>query len=289
MTTIVAIRTHRWDEDAARLHAELAPVFGDALVVAFHNRPRDLQLPAPVVDLDDAWLARNGLRHVADWGWRCGDYFLYAVRQAYPDASHIWLIEPDVHFTGKVADFFSLMAKRSDDFLGVQIEPMDKGHRFGRGLPGMDLWRAIFALTRFSGRAADMLLPLRQAYGKGNVAPRFYTNDETFCVSHLRANPDMTMASMATLAPDWFPEGSVATDPDVLIDALHGRTAPGVFHPVRGHAGFAGAVASRVTQNMGFLGAMRGSLALLSEEELAAIAADVGRRCHEALLRARRA
>lgn len=288
MTIAVAIRTHRWDADAQRLHGLLAPVLGDALCTVFHNRPADVQPPCPVIDINDGWLRANGLRVQPDWGWRCGDYFLYALRKARPDADFYWLIEPDVHFTMSPSVFFDRMAALTQDFLGVQITPMDPKHRFSKGLPGMPLWRAIFALTRFSARAVDVLFPLRQAYGQGDVPARFFTNDETFCVSHLTAAKGMTLASMAEIAPDLFPKGGFDTDPDRLIDSFANHDAAGVFHPVRHRDSFIDAVAARVTANMGFLGAMQPSLDLLTDADVAAISSEIARRSEVALRKARR-
>lgn len=262
-----------------RLHAQLAPVFGDRLVVVFHNRPEGLDLPCRVIDVNDAWLEDHGLRHVPDWGWRCGDYSLYALRAAFPQADHLWLIEPDCLFTGDPSAFFSAVANRDEDFLGVKIAPMDPGHRFSRGLKGVAHWKAIFAFTRFSGRAVDRLMALRQALSREKMAQRFWPNDEVFCVSHIVASGDLRHASLCDIAPDWIRAADVATDPDILIDTLLGHQAPGLFHPVRARDGFRRAVAARIAQNMGFLGAMRPSLALMTEDDILRIAADVAERC----------
>ncbi len=283
MKTIVAIRTHRWDEDAQRLYEQLLPVFGDALVVAFHDRPKGLALPLPVVDLNDRWLRTHQLQRVPDWGWRCGDYFLYAVRAAHPAADFIWLIEPDVFFTGDVADFFHRMGQQNEDLLGVQITDMPAGHRFSKGLKGLALRKALFALTRFSGRAADRLFRLRQDYGTQGVGARFYTNDELFCFSHGLADPDLTSASMADLAPDWLSDRQMSGDPDIFVDVLKDLQTRGIFHPVRSRDSFRKAVAQRVTAQMGYLGAMANSLALLSDEDRLLIATDVGERCLRAM------
>lgn len=272
-----------------RLHAQLAPVFGDRLVVVFHNRPAGLALPCRVIDVNDAWLQANGLRIVPDWGWRCGDYFLYALRAALPQADHLWLIEPDCLFTGDPSAFFAAVASHDADFLGVKIAPMDPGHRFSRGLKGMAHWKSIFAFTRFSGRAVDRLMSLRQTLSREKMAQRFWPNDEVFCVSHIMAAPDLRKASLCDIAPDWIRAEDVATDPDILIDTLQGQTAPGLYHPVRARDGFRRAVAARIAQNMGFLGAMRASLAMMTEEDIAAIAADVGARCAEQLREAGKA
>lgn len=279
MTTVAAIRTHRWGEDETRLAAQLLPVFGERLSVVFHNRPQGLTPPVPVVDMTDAWVTANGLRVTHDYGWRCGDYAYYALRQARPDASHYWLIEPDVMLTGPVADFFAVMEGQAADALGVRFGEMNPLHRFARTMPPeMPLQRAIFAITRFSGRALDRLLALRQAYSASRVMQRNFVNDEIFAFSHLAAQPDMVLAAMADLAPAWFADTTVETDPDMLLDMLVGRAEPGVFHPVRARASFREAVAKRAVGNTHFFAAMRPSLALLTDEDIAAIAADIGRR-----------
>lgn len=284
MTTFAAIRTHRWGEDEERLAALLLPVFGDRLCVVFHNRPADLMPPLPVVDMTDAWVRANGLRVTHDYGWRCGDYAFYALRQARPGADHYWLVEPDVMFTGPVADFFAGMEDVAADALGVRFAEVSPQHRFARTMPpGMPLMRAIFALTRFSGRALDRLWTLRRAYSATRVMPRNFANDEIFAFSHLGVQPDMVLAAVADLAPDWFADTTVETDPDMLIDVLHGRTAPGVFHPVRARASFREAVAKRAAGQAHFFAAMRPSLAHLTDEDIAAIAADIGRRAAASL------
>lgn len=288
MTTLVGIRTHAWGEDQARVFAQLEPVFGAALRIVYHDRPEGPALPAPVVDLSDGRLAELGLRPVPDWGWRCGDYALHALRAACPGADHYWLIEPDVWFSGDPAAFFARAAALPHDLLGVRIEPLGADHRFARGLPGLAPHRTIFALIRVSARALDRLLPLRQAYGRSGVGARLFTNDEVFVTSSVLADPGLTSASLAEVMPDWFPPDSMRTDPDILLETLDGRAGQGVFHPVRGRASFRRAVAGRLAQNTGFLAAMRDSLARLSDEELTAIAAEAAANLGRSLRQAAR-
>jgi hypothetical protein len=288
MTTLVCIRTHTWGEDQERVFAQLEPVFGANLRIVFHNRPEGLRLPAPVVDLSDAVLANLNLRPVPDWGWRCGDYALHALRAAAPGADHYWMIEPDVWFSGEPATFFGQTAALPQDLLGVRIEPMGPDHRFSRGIPGIAPHRTIFALIRVSARALDRLLPLRQAYGRSRVGARFFSNDEVFVTSSILADRDLTSASLADLLPDWFPPGTMRTDPDILLESLDSTAGQGVFHPVRGRASFCSAVAGRLAQNTHFLAAMRDSLARLTDEELTGIAAEAAIELGRSLRRAAR-
>lgn len=277
MSTLAAIRTHRWGEDEERLCAQLVPIFGDRLVVVFHDRPASVVPPLPVIDITSDWVVAQGLRNLPDWGWRCGDYFLYALRQARPDHDRYWLIEPDVWFSGPVAELFDIANGFDHDLLGVRVGPMPSEHRFSRGLPDMDHYRAIFALTRFSGRAIDRLLTLRQAYSATGAGKRFFTNDEIFSFTHVVADPDLSVGDLAELVPAWFADDQVQTDPDILLDTLADRTGPGVFHPVRGRASFMGALAGRLAGNTGFLAALAVSLADLSPDEIAAIGAETAR------------
>jgi hypothetical protein len=280
---IAAIRTHRWDEDAIRLAEQLRPVFGDALVVVFHDRPRGTDPGLPVIDLNSMWLRRNGLRAVPDWGWRCGDYFAYALRAARPDADQYWLIEPDVWFAKDPHQFFGLANDLPGDLLGPAIERLGADHRFARGLSDLPPYRAIFALTRFSARALDHLFEARRAYSLQGTSPRFFTNDEVFCYSTLMARKDFVTGSFVTDMPDWFPAGSMRTDPDILIDTLVDLPRTGVFHPVRGRASFKRAVAARLAGTPAFLGAMQASLAHLGPADIADVAADVAERVAEQL------
>ncbi|MCV2878309.1 component of SufBCD complex [Sedimentimonas flavescens] len=246
MKTIAAIRTNHWGEDAERVFAQLAPVWGDRLVTVFHNRPEGMALPLPVVDINDAWVEQNGLRVLPDWGWRCGDYCLYALRQAYPDAEHFWLIEPDVFFKGDVGAFFDRFADRDEDCLGVSIEELPAGNVSFKPIPGLTLFRSIFALVRFSGRAIEMLRIKRQEYFQTPVRPFRALNDECFCFSFLHASDGFSLGSMASIAPDLIQSATMRTDPDRLPESVPSSVPQGVFHPVRCHGSFRAAVSRRL-------------------------------------------
>lgn len=284
MRTLVAIRTHRWDEDAGRLHARLAPVLGDDLVVVFHNRPRGTRPPLPVVDLNDRWVAANGLRLLADYGWRCGDYFFYALRAARPGYDAYWLIEPDVEFTSDPAPFFAALADDRTDALGYRPVSYPVTARFGAGVPGLAPMKAIFALTRLSGRAIDRLFALRQAYSAGPVGRKDFANDEVFVYSHVAADPELTYGDLEDRVPDWFAGVQFLTDPDLLVDWVQAHAPAGrVLHPVRGRASFCRALAARMTANTGYLPRMRETLALLGPDALDEIAIDAAQRLRVAL------
>jgi hypothetical protein len=292
MRSLAAIRTNRWTEEEERLLARLTEAFGTDVVVVFHNRPADVTPPVQVIDVSDAWLQSAGLAHVGDWGWRCGDYFYYALRQARPGFDAYWLIEPDVHFTSDPTAFFAAFEDDGADALGYGLGPFARDIRFTRGLPGIAHHRAIFAMTRFSGRALDRLFALRRGMASERITPRDYPNDEIFTFSHVVADPDLTTGRLEARCPDWFDGAQFATDPDLLHDLLAPSATPGrVFHPVRSRAAFVRALAKRIAGNVSIVARMRFQVAALTDDEAEAVAlatAEIARKALSDMRRLRR-
>ncbi len=278
MRVLAAIRTNKWTEEEERLLTQLRAGFDGDVVVVFHDRDPQLALPLAAIDVNDDWVLRNRLPLVPDWGWRCGDYFYYALRAAWPDYDAYWLVEPDVHFTGDAKGFFGQFATATEDALGYQLGPFTQEIRFTRGLPGMTHYRAIFALTRFSGRALDRLFGLRQAMSASPVGFRDYPNDEVFVFSHVAAMQDLVWGKLEDHAPVWFEGVQFATDPDLLFDLVALESIPGrVLHPVRSRAAFKRSLGHRLAGTTGILLRMREAIDLLEAdeiEEVAQIAAD---------------
>jgi hypothetical protein len=281
MKSIVAIRTHRWTEAEDRLLGQLRAAFGDDVVVVFHERAPDVTPGCEVVDLNAAWAQEQGLRTPRDWGWRCGDYFFYALRAARPDYDHYWLVEPDVLFLGDPAAFFARFAQVEDDILGLDPEPMNAAKRmFVASMPGMDHWRAIFALTRISGRALDRLLPLRQENSKAPVGQMRFANDEAFVYSHAMAEDDLRVGNLRDHAPEWFEGAPFDTAPDMIEEAVLDRDdlRGKVLHPVHGKAAFKAEIAKRATKRLNFFENLGESLDYLDDSDLEEIADDLRRR-----------
>ncbi|MEL6685151.1 MAG: component of SufBCD complex [Pseudomonadota bacterium] len=275
MTVMAAIRTNAWTQAEVDLLARLESVFGDAVAVVFHNRPADLKLDVPVVDIDDEWVNANKLRATPDWGWRCGDYFYYALRQAFPDCDHYWLVEPDVVFTGDPSLLFAATEADPSDLLGVRPAPFNSPmHRFTQALKPLVAHRAIFAITRFSARAIDRLFALRKTDSKRKLRAFNVANDELFSFTHATADPELTIGDITTLAPEWFVKGSVETDPKILVDIVKGNAALGnsIFHPVLQKEVFKRKIATRMAKGNGFIKHSTRSFAHLEDSDLEDIA-----------------
>jgi len=291
MIVTAAIRTNAWTQAETDLLAVLKGVFGDAVAVVFHNRPADLNLDVPLIDINDDWVRTHGLRVTPDWGWRCGDYFYYALRQEYPDCDHYWLIEPDVVFTGEPALLFEAANADSSDVLGIRPERLSiPEHRFAKALYPLATYRAIFAITRFSGRALDRMFGLRKTKTDRKVRANNVPNDELFTFSNVFADPELSIADLALLAPEWFEKGRVETDPKILIDTLKDNFELGnsIFHPVLHKEDFKRKIATRMANGHGFIRRSAQSFAHLEDSDLEDIAEASKQQLLEALRVVRR-
>jgi hypothetical protein len=274
VTTFAAIRTHRWGPEEEELLAALAPVFGDRLAVVYHNRPKGFAPGLPVIDIDDAWLEAQGLRYVSDWGWRCGDYALFALRASRPDNDHYLLVEPDVLFCGDVSGFFDELSRLSEDGLAVRIRPPEDKHPFLTGITDRPLMQGIFPLTRFSGHALDYLKQERCAYGRSGVGHRRYANDELFMFSWLASAEGFKVGSMEDLLPRWFEGSYFRTNPDILRDAAldPSRSRDGIYHPVRSRPSFCRETGRRIVNTTRFRKMLEPSLGHLLDDDAVLIA-----------------
>ena len=83
------------------------------------------------------------------------------------------MIEPDVYFANPAAGFFEKFESAGEDVLGIDIVSMQReDHRYASRMPDIPIRRAIFALTRFSGRAIDASLKGATGPCRPQSAPR---------------------------------------------------------------------------------------------------------------------
>jgi len=214
---------------------------------------------------------------LANWGWRCGDYAYYAMRQAHPDYDFYWLIEPDVYFSSSPSPFFEAFQGDHSDALGAYLKSYPSDHRFSLGMPDIPLYNAIFPLTRLSAAAIDLLLKARIAL-RTDIGNRFYPNDEVFVFSSIMAAPGMSVTDIGDVAPFWIDESWFNTDPTFLIDALldDGTAFERIYHPVRTKDAFKAALSQRLTSRLAFLKKMSGSLAHLEDDDIDDVIAATG-------------
>ena len=268
--SVIGIRTNKWTVNEQRVFDALSEYWGDDIKVVFHNRPEDCVPPCGVVDINNTVIEKMQLRVIHDWGWRCGDYAYYALRQAHPDYDYYWLIEPDVFLSGDAHAFFSLFEAEGADVIGLDVAEFDPKHRFATHVGNAKPMRAIFALTRFSGAAIDFAYKRRVNYASKSVPPYNYANDELFMFSHTLSRNEFKLGQFRDIAPTWFADVQFDTNPD-LIDALVDQDLNGqnkILHPVVDRVTFARALAKRMVGRTGVLGQNKTELRALSSSEL---------------------
>ena len=268
--SIIGIRTNKWTVNEQRVFDALSDYWGDDIKVLFHNRPEDCVPPCDVVDINDALIEKMQLRAIHDWGWRCGDYAYYALRQGHPDYKYYWLIEPDVFVSGEARAFFSLFEAESADVIGLDVAEFDPNHRFATHVGNAKPMRAIFALTRFSGAAIDFAYRRRVNYASKSVPPYNYANDELFMFSHTLSRAEFKLGQFREIAPTWFADVQFETNPD-LIDALVEQDLKGqnkILHPVVDRMTIVRALAKRMVGRTGVLSQNITELRALSSSEL---------------------
>lgn len=121
--------------------------------------------------------------------WLCGDYALYVATQEVT-ATHYWIVEPDVHFRFEDAcDFFNAFRSETADFIAPHFGPASDDWAWSSMVEhfGLQPYKCLFPLCRFSARATSHLLRHRQRHSdrmeKEGIPFKRWPNDESFCAS----------------------------------------------------------------------------------------------------------
>lgn len=194
---VLILRTHQRGAELDEASARYRALAGLDLVVAADERRGDLAMPHGIekVSLSDPIIEGMGLAAVRNWGWLCGDYTLYAVRNAKPHYERYWLIEPDVRINAADLDaFFDRFAALSDDFLASRLgnRTMEWWHHAAMAHFRPDVAGCLFPFVRVSGAAVDYLLQRRVEFSRQwrtarqNGSPIPWPNDEAFVATELR-------------------------------------------------------------------------------------------------------
>jgi hypothetical protein len=191
--TAILVRTHYADAQVRGMIEALAassahPVYA---LVDESRGPVDFG-QTPKIAFDAGLPGVLGLYGAVDkLYWRCGDYGLYAARQALPEVERLWLIEPDVRLhQARPGAFFDRFAEDPADLLISHLRPAEATWDWGKTMAdGGPVWRCLFPLLRISARALDALLEARRDAGPRFVAagrdPQFWPNDEVFVATTL--------------------------------------------------------------------------------------------------------
>ena len=191
---VIGIRCHSFGLSEQNLYNSLLSFFNkDAIFFVVDELKEEKSFPKEYkkISLNVSFIEQNHLYKAHDLAWACGDYFLYAFRQAV-QAHYYWLIEPDVLITFQSAqEVFSPFSTVDAEALLSHFVQADPNWAWGAGARLIldPPYSCFFPLTRFSANALDYLLAQRQAlsevyFSKKIGLPRF-PNDEAFVVNSL--------------------------------------------------------------------------------------------------------
>ncbi len=189
MKTVVLLRTHRFGAREAAFAGRLQRESGHAVYILADETRQPLDTSGfAKISISSCVAGGLGLPCPKDFGWRCGDYGFYAARAALPDASHFWLVEPDVYFSmANLAEAFEPFSACEADFIAPHLMRAEKAHFW---YPTMrwrtaDVYRCGFAFCRISAEAVDACLVERRRQATMLPARIMWPNDETFVATVL--------------------------------------------------------------------------------------------------------
>jgi hypothetical protein len=195
MRDLLIVRTHRGGAALEKAIAPLRNLMSLDLMVAADERSGTVAVPPGIskVVLDDAIVERMGLPALGNWGHHCGDYFLYKAREARPNYSRYWMIEPDVKINAADPEaFFSRFAGVQDDFIAPFFSERTSAwvHFAAMAAVRPRVFGCLFPLIRVSGTAINHLFQRRVALhrhrsGIGGNTSQGWPNDESFVATEL--------------------------------------------------------------------------------------------------------
>ena len=198
--TVFAIRTHQFGDREKSLYDYAVKYFGENnTLIACNNNSENIKIPIEYNHFffnQNEILNESGLFFHPNWGWRCGDYWYYALQKILTGIEYVWLCEPDVYFCNKNAeDFFKPFEKLDCDFLTKGLCAANANMYFfntSKVLDGKPM-SCIFPITRIKTSLINVLLEERTRLSETFINQKnhqnLYPNDEIFvCTTLNRMN-----------------------------------------------------------------------------------------------------
>ncbi len=239
MSEVIVVRTHYYDPQLDKMVRRLQRTSARRVVVVVDERRSKINIPADLLKivLDPA---ADGLPMPSDYGWRCGDYSLYAALKAVPDASHFWLIEPDVriHSEDPSTFFDGGESTAAADLLTAWFVVSSAEWVWHRTIAPFErnVYNCMLQLCRVSRPAVDWLLRERIALGSRfeskSLGLNDWPNDEAFIGAALMRG-GFKIATFASHAPSYRTAGIFTFDKPTSARWLEGVAYDrGIYHPV---------------------------------------------------------
>lgn len=237
-----AIRTHKFSDNEKYLYDYVAKYFGkDNTFIACRNNSEDIKIPVGYNHFffnEKKLLNETGLYFHNDWGWRCGDYFYYALNKFLKGYEYIWLSEPDIYFCNENAnDFFKTFEQLDCDFLTKGYGTAGPNLFFfntSKVLDGTPM-SCIFPITRLKTSVINVLfeerIRLSETFINKKNDPNLYPNDEIFIATTLkRMNYSIQNIDLSTYFD--FRLFTVNEDDAMTLDDASAIKGDFIIHPV---------------------------------------------------------
>ncbi len=237
---VICVRTNQYDDHLDRFIDETLLPTGRRVVLLADEGSGPVRSPdhREKIVLHPA---EQGLHMGADTMWRCGDYGLYAAIAALPDASHFWLIEPDVRIHGDnptaLFDGADASRPRADFVTAWFVTASPEWSWYGTITPFFPTTcNCMLQLARFSRPFIEALFEARVALSGRFAAEErpssAWPNDEAFigAVAHTQ---NFRVETLAQHAPGFSTDGTFTFLRPTSGTYLH--AAPNddrIYHPV---------------------------------------------------------
>jgi hypothetical protein len=184
----IGIRSHQFAENELRLFNLLKSVFDEKQIYFILDNTNKKFIPnSGNTQVIEANFIANLFNPPSDWGWRCGDFFYYAFREAV-SYEYYCLIESDVTFTAETAKkLFSHIQQNTADLMGFNISKAGEDWYWQKTIWPIcrDVYKLAFPFTVLSAKAIDYLKNQRIYSSNKFNNKLMYPNDEAFVGSQI--------------------------------------------------------------------------------------------------------
>lgn len=194
MRELILFRTHVFDDATQRFYEYLKATSNrDIVIVAEESRgPLNVGQGRAKISLTRDYASSMGLYAPNNFGWLCGDYFIYAGIENFSKYDRYWLIEYDVRMSyERSAVFFDEFLTSSADVLAFQVRKATDSWFWHHPMAyfNTDVYACNFSFLAISKRAAFAALEKRREMSRcySDIVPidfpRKWANDESFLAS----------------------------------------------------------------------------------------------------------
>ncbi|WP_273688782.1 hypothetical protein [Ketogulonicigenium vulgare] len=256
MREVILVRTHYADADVLNFFDHMAHTSGRDIVFVCDesNGVVNVGQGRAKVSITADYMSSLGLYAPKNWGWLCGDYFLYAGQKALPHYDRYWLVESDVRFNmERCSDFFDHFSARASDLVvahSFKSTPKWYWHRpMSYFIP--DVYACLFPLLGVSNAGIQAAFNARVLMSQTfrDIVPedqaRRWPNDESFLISTLLAqgfsHEKINSADQKFYSAETFSVGTPKS-----LSALEGQGYDGlIYHPVHAKERFVSKIKTR--------------------------------------------